>query len=231
MARHSLRRRITAVLAVAALGAGTAVAAAPAASAHGKSSPTGTRSLAEVLGNDLVPGNGLDRNWRDFDIVREAADAVIATKGVDGTPVALLADGTVPLTAFIPDDRAFRVLVHDLTGRWLSEKKVFATLAALPIDTVEAVLLYHVVPGATISSKDVLRLYRAPVDDRTLTTAQGGTVEVKVWWPNRRFPVVELRDADRNDANPFLLRSALDVNAGNAQVAHGISRVLRPIDL
>lgn len=232
MARQTLRRRAAAVLAATALGAGTALVAAPAASAHQSSPPTGTRSLAEVLGNDLVPGNGFDRDWRDVDIVREAADAVIATKGVDGTPVALLADGTVPLTVFVPDDRAFRVLVHDLTGRWLSsESKVFAELAALPIDTVEAVLLYHVVPGATIGSDDVRRLYRAPVADRTLATAQGGSVVVKVWLPSRAFPIVELRDADHDDANPFLRPRALDINAGNVQIAHGISRVLRPIDL
>ena len=40
-----------------------------------------------------------------------------------------------------------------------------------------------------------------------------------------------LRDADRNDVNPLLVRSQLDINAGNAQIAHGISFVLRPLDL
>ncbi|WP_232514472.1 hypothetical protein [Cellulomonas sp. PSBB021] len=46
-----------------------------------------------------------------------------------------------------------------------------------------------------------------------------------------RIPIVVLRDADRNDVNPLLVRSKLDINAGNAQIAHGISFVLRPADL
>ena len=67
--------------------------------------------------------------------------------------VALLADGTVPLTAFLPNDRAFRSLVADIAGsRLSSEKAVFEAVAGLGIDTVETVLLYHVVPGATITS-------------------------------------------------------------------------------
>jgi len=42
---------------------------------------------------------------------------------------------------------------------------------------------------------------------------------------------VSLVDADPNDANPFLVRSKLDINKGNRQIAHGISLVLRPADL
>ncbi len=38
-------------------------------------------------------------------------------------------------------------------------------------------------------------------------------------------------DQDTNDVNPFLNPRALDLNAGNAQVAHGIVFVLRPLDL
>ena len=34
-----------------------------------------------------------------------------------------------------------------------------------------------------------------------------------------------------NDVSPFLRPRALDLNAGNAQVAHGIVLVLRPLDL
>lgn len=221
-------KRLAAIIAGSAIAASSVIGLAPAASAS-----TGTNSLASVLGNDLKPGNGFDSNWYDFDIVREAADAVIAAKGVTGTKVALLADGTVPLTAFIPNDRAFQVLVKDLTGKWLPEKDVFATLAGLPnaVNTLETVLLYHVVPGATITSSDVLGLYHKPAAKRTLTTAQGGTIEAKVYVPLPKYPIVELRDADRNDANPFLVGSKLDLNKGNKQIAHGISSVLRPIDL
>ena len=40
-----------------------------------------------------------------------------------------------------------------------------------------------------------------------------------------------VRDRDTNDVNPFLNPRALDINAGNRQVAHGIVFVLRPFDL
>ena len=62
-----------------------------------------------------------------------------------------------------------------------------------------------------------------------LTTAQGGTIKVRVY--NRYLPIVELRDQDTNDVNPFLNPRALDINEGNTQVAHGIVFVLRPLDL
>ena len=47
--------------------------------------------------------------------------------------------------------------------------------------------------------------------------------------PFKRKPLVILKDADRNDANPFVVR--FDLNRGNKQIAHGISLVLRPVDL
>ena len=217
-------RRLAASLAVTALAGGAAVGLAPAASAAtgtGTGTGTGTTSLASVLAAD---GAGFDRDWYDFDIVDNAVAAVLAAK--PGSPVAVLADGTVPLTAFLPNDRAFQVLTADLTHRWYgSEEKVFGALAqAVGIDAIEQVLLYHVVPGATIDSATALAS-----DGAALTTAQGGTFTVDVL--SKRIPIVVLRDADRNDVNPLLVRSKLDINAGNAQIAHGISFVLRPSDL
>ncbi|SFK11910.1 fasciclin domain-containing protein [Cellulomonas sp. KH9] len=208
-------RRLAASLAATALAGGAVVGLAPAASA------AGTTSLASVLAAD---GAGFDRSWYDYDIVDNAVAAVLAAK--PDSPVAVLADGTVPLTAFLPNDRAFQVLAHDLTHRWYgSEEKVFGALAqAVGIDAIEQVLLYHVVPGATIDSATALAS-----DGAALTTAQGGTFTVDVL--SKRIPIVVLRDADRNDLNPLLVRSQLDINAGNAQIAHGISFVLRPLDL
>ena len=208
-------RRLAASLAVTALAGGTVVGLAPAASA------AGTTSLASVLAAD---GAGFDRDWYDFDIVDNAVTAVLTAK--PDSAVAVLADGAVPLTAFLPNDRAFQVLVHDLTHRWYgSEEKVFTALAeAVGIDAIEQVLLYHVVPGATIDSATALAS-----DGAALTTAQGGTFTVDVL--SKRIPIVVLRDADRNDVNPLLVRNRLDLNAGNAQIAHGISFVLRPADL
>jgi uncharacterized surface protein with fasciclin (FAS1) repeats len=209
-----IRRTISALCATA-LAAGAGLLLAPAASA------TGTTSLAAVLAAD---GDTFDRNWYDFDIVDQAVAAVLTAK--PNSPVAVLADGTVPLTAFLPNDRAFQVLAHDLTHRWYtSEPRVLAAIAgAVGIDAVEQVLLYHVVPGATIDSKAALASNGA-----ALTTAQGGTITVKVW--SKRCAIVQLKDQDRSDFDPFLVRSKLDINKGNAQIAHGISLVLRPIDL
>lgn len=208
-------RRLAASLAATALAGGAVVGLAPAASA------AGTTSLASVLAAD---GAGFDRSWYDFDVVDNAVGAVLAAK--PGSAVAVLADGTVPLTAFLPNDRAFQVLAHDLTGRWYgSEEKVFAALAtAVGVDALEQVLLYHVVPGATIDSGAALAS-----DGAVLTTAQGGTFTVDV--VSRRIPLVALWDADRDDVNPLLVPGALDLNAGNAQIAHGITFVLRPLDL
>ena len=74
------------------------------------------------------------------------------------SPVGILADGSAPLTAFIPTDRAFQRLVRSLTGSTpRTERKTFSAVAGLGIDTVETVLLYHVVPGATITYKQALK--------------------------------------------------------------------------
>ncbi len=211
-------RRLGVTAAVLGLAAATV---APAASASPSTpAPLGTRSLAAVLTSD---GNQFDRNWYDYDILTEAVLAVSAAK--PDSSVNLLKDGTVPLTAFIPNDRAFQVLVRDLTGSWpRSEQATFDAVASLGIDTVETVLLYHVVPGATITKKAAVKANGA-----VLTTASGGTFTVKVY--NRHLPIIELRDQDPNDVNPFLNPRALDINKGNRQIAHGIVFVLRPLDL
>ena len=212
-------RRLGVIATTLGLAATAAVAAAPAATASGTA--PGTRSLAAVLTSD---GNRFDRNWYDYDIVTEAVLAVLANKPT--SPVGLLTDGTVPLTAFIPNDRAFQVLAYDLTKKWpTTEEKTFeALVAAAGVDAIEQVLLYHVVPGAAITKKAAVNANGA-----VLTTAQGGTIVVRVY--NKYLPIVELRDKDTNDVNPFLNPRALDLNAGNAQVAHGIVFVLRPLDL
>ena len=40
---------------------------------------------------------------------------------------------------------------------------------------------------------------------------------------------MKLLDADRNDANPRIVQRK--INKGNRQIAHGINRVLRPVNL
>lgn len=127
------------------------------------------------------------------------------------------------MTAFLPTDLAFRNLVQSLTGhRYKSENKVFTVLAGkLGIDTIESVLLYHVVPGATIDYRAALK-----ADGAVLKTAlPGSTVKVKAYYGL----FVSLKDADTNARNPFVLLPNL--NRGNRQIAHGITSVLRPVDL
>ncbi|MGX6600935.1 fasciclin domain-containing protein [Micromonosporaceae bacterium Da 78-11] len=209
--RIGMRAVAVATTAVVAAGLNVGVA-----QAHGK---PGTRSLAAVLTADK---SGFDRNGRDFDILTAAVLAVLKAK--PASPVGVLTDGTTALTAFIPTDTAFEKLVADLQGkrRLPSEQQAFTAVAGLGIDTVEAVLLYHVVPGATIDRRAALKS-----DGAKLTTAAGGTVKVDVygWW----FKRVQLIDADRNDRNPRVVK--FDVNQGNRQIAHAVDAVLRPSDL
>jgi uncharacterized surface protein with fasciclin (FAS1) repeats len=210
-----------------ALGASTAVAA-PAANAASAQASTaaassvaathhklGTRSLVSVL---LADRTGYDANGKDFDILTAAVKAVLTAK--PNSAVGVLGNGKVALTAFIPNDDAFRILVRDLAGKSpKSEADVFKAVAGLGIPTVEKVLLYHVVPGKTITAKVALRSNNA-----YLTTAAGPTIKVRVTKSG-----LFLQDKDPNSRNPKVI--AVDINKGNRQIAHAINRVLRPLDL
>ncbi len=221
----NLRQRAAAVAAAAALAAsGLALAPTAQASAPNVAAPTavktatGTTSLAAVL---TKGGVAFDRNWNDYDIVTAAVLAVLKAK--PNSKVKVLTDGKVALTAFIPNDRAFQRLVKDLTGKTLlRERDVFGAVAGLGIPTVEAVLLYHVVPGATITAAMALKSNGA-----RLTTALGSTIRVAVY----HGPVISLWDKDYNSRNPRVILAQTDINKGNKQIAHGIDRVLRPINL
>jgi len=206
--------RLGCVLAVA---LATLLATALPANATGKTAK-GTASLAALLAKD---GGGFDKNPYDYDILDNAVRAVLTAK--PDSAVAVLADGTVPLTAFLPNDRAFKRLASDvLGGSYASESAVFTALAgALGVATIESVLLYHVVPGATITYRQALKSKGARLD----TALADSTVRVKV----RHRVFVELVDADRNDRNAFVVQPNL--NKGNRQIAHGVDRVLRPVNL
>jgi uncharacterized surface protein with fasciclin (FAS1) repeats len=209
-------RRAAQLGCVLAVALATLLATALPASATGRP-PKGTASLATLLAAD---GAGFDRNPADYDILDKAVTAVLTAK--PDSAVAVLADGTVPLTAFLPNDRAFTRLAQDvLGGSYRSERAVFTAVAGLGTDTIESVLLYHVVPGATITYRQALRSDGA----RLPTALEGSTVRVKVV----HRVLVQLVDADRDDRNPYVVQPNL--NRGNRQIAHGIDRVLRPIDL
>jgi uncharacterized surface protein with fasciclin (FAS1) repeats len=225
----NLRLRTAAVTAAAALAA-TGVALAPASSAAPApaakaaaptvvAAETGTRSLAAVL--TANGGGTLDKNWKDYDIVTKAVVTVLTAK--PSSPVSALTDGSVALTAFIPNDRAFQVLVQSLTGKKpKTEKATFKAVAKLGVNTIETVLLYHVVVGPAIDSSAALKANGAK-----LKTAAGLNLTVKV----TKKPAIILIDKDRNARNARVILSQVDINKGNAQIAHGIDRVLRPVNL
>jgi uncharacterized surface protein with fasciclin (FAS1) repeats len=209
-------RSIVATVSAGGVLAATAVLAAAPAQAAPARQGLGTTSLASVLAAD---GTKFDKRAGDFDIVEAAAYAVLAAK--PKSPVGILADGTKRLTAFAPTDRAFRALAKDLTGKtYGSEAKVFSKLAGLlTTDQLETVLLYHVVPGATIDAAQAMKSNGAK-----LTTAAGTKLTVKI-----KNGHVMLVDKDPDTANATVVQA--NINKGNRQIAHGIDAVLRPLDL
>ena len=205
--------RLAAVAATAALAA-TGLAALPSPAVAGESP-----SIASLLAAD---GLELDDTWKDFDILDQAVNDVLAAK--PESPVALLADGSVELTAFAPTDRAFRKLVDDLTGdRPADEQATYDVVSTLPVDTIESVLLYHVIPGAPITYRQARK-----ADGARLETANGARLRVDF---RKKSGRIYLIDRDRDDRNAFVRHSQRNLNKGNPQIAHGVSEVLRPIDL
>lgn len=191
----------------------TLAGVAPAPSAGAANS-----TIADVLLSDSKKddANGFDRNWYDYDIVTQAVllfpDLVAAASNPDAS-----------LTVLAPNDQAFRILVHDLTKKWVNtEAGVFAAVASLGTDTVKAVLTYHIV-GAALSPAAVLSS-----DNVAVNTLAGGTFTVDVI--NKRVAFVQFVDGDPNARNPFLNRINVGGVLANGYI-HGIDRVLRPIDL
>lgn len=201
-------RRAIAALAAAALTA-VSFGIAPANAAEG------TNSLAAVL---TAKTPAYDKNSKDFDILTKAVLTVIEAK--PDSAVKVLTDGTVALTAFIPTDRAFMNLVRALTKKMpKTEKAAFDAVAGLGIDKVEQILLFHVVPGSTILSPDALKSNGASLD----TALAGKVLKVSV-----KGTTIRLADYNTKMTNPKVILSAVDINKGNLQVAHGIDAVLMP---
>lgn len=213
----TMRPRLATVAALATAAVTTAsLTVAPAQAAPGD---LGTTSIAEVLAGD---GLEFDETWKDFDILDQAVNDVIAAK--PDSAVAVLADGRVRLTAFAPTDRAFRRLVTEVAGtRPADEATTYDLLSTVGVDTIESILLYHVVPGAPITYRAA-----AKADGAKLKTANGARLEVDY---RPKSGLVRLIDKDTDAMNAFVLPAAKNLNKGNRQIAHGVSRVLRPIDL
>ena len=189
------------------------VAFAPAAQAA-----DGEASLASVLTAETP---AFDDTSSDYDILTAAVLAVLEAKS--DSKVTVLTDGSVELTAFLPTDGAFGNLVDSLTGTSPDgEQATFDAVAGLGIDTIETVLLYHVVPGAAVDAGAVL-----DSDGAALKTAAGPRVGVDV----RSDTNIALIDKDRNARNARVVLEQTNINEGNKQLAHGVDRVLRPADL
>ena len=215
------------IAALAALGAlGLSLSVASPASAHSDdhgtkhgTTPPPSQTLAQILLSDSAgdDANGFDDNWKDFDIVTQAVllypDLVAAASNPD-----------LKLTVFLPTDGAFRKLVKDLTGQRLrSESEVFAAVAGLGLDTVKTVLTYHIIVGSAIDYRTARHS-----DGAVLTTLQGGTLTVDAGGPWCRS--VRLIDNDPDARDPIVVLPNVGGEATNG-FAHGIDRVLRPIDL
>ena len=174
----------------------------------------GTNSLATVL----TAKNSFDNNSKNYDIVTAAILAVLKAKPT--SPVKVLTDGSVALTAFIPNDGAFTNLVTALTGKSpKTEAAAFATVAGLGIDTVEQILEYHVVPGTAIDSAAALKANGAVLK----TALTGKSVKVSVMGT-----VIKLAAFNTKLRTPKVILTQIDINKGNLQLAHGIDAVLMP---
>jgi uncharacterized surface protein with fasciclin (FAS1) repeats len=199
-----------------AIAAAAGLAAAPMMTGTAQAAP-GTTSLGDVLLADTVEGApSFDKNGGDFDILTAAVLGVLGAN--ESSPVGLLLDGEVTLTAFIPTDKAFERTAGDLGITAKSEARLTNKLVkALGLETIEQVLLYHVVPGAKINAKTA-----AQADGVKLEMANGETVKVNVKNDGR----ILLKDKARDIKNPKVI--VTDINKGNKQIAHAINRVLLP---
>lgn len=209
----AMRGRFTKQLTAGTLAVLVGFATAPSVQA----SDLGNNSLAAVL----TAKSSFDTDSQNFDILTAAVLAVLQAK--PDSPVKALTDGSIALTAFIPTDGAFKTLVGQLTNKAATtEAATFEAVASLGIDTVEQVLLYHVVIGAPILSPAALAANGA-----TLNTALAGkSFTVKV-----AGTVITLGDQDPLAADPVVNLTQIDINKGNNQVAHGINAVLLPVAL
>jgi uncharacterized surface protein with fasciclin (FAS1) repeats len=204
-----MKRKILAVLG---LGLTAALAVPAVAPASAATKPT----LAQILLSDSKKDakNGFDSNPNDFDIVTQA---VLLFPDL----TAAASDPKANLTVFLPTDFAFRQLVRDLTGKTVyKESEIFKAVAGLGVDTVKAVLMYHIIGGARIDYATALK-----ADGATLTTLGGGTITVDV--QGKVFKRVVLVDKDPDLRDPKVIIA--NIRAANG-IAHVIDRVLLPIN-
>jgi hypothetical protein len=223
-----MKRRLSGLLAVAAL----AVAVVPAtASADTPNSLFAT--AAASLGDN--GGNATDRNWYDFDVLANAVVALGLGPALQDNGDGLTGLG-VKATVFAPNDRAFQLLVADVTGRpwWrVSEKETLDTLLAVAgtadlngsgisgAEALKQTVLYHVSPENIAN----LRARSFGADIPTANTVGRTDIDPA---PVPFLGWASLRDGDPNDVNPLWYGRTIRASNGTIHVVAG---VLRPLDL
>ena len=167
-------------------------------------------TLAQIL---LSDGDMFDSDQTDFDIVTQAILAC------SDDLVAGASNPEASLTAFLPTDKAFRILVSDVFGTSIKdEAALFGAIAGtFDCGTIETILKYHVVPG-TYYASDVLGV----ADGTPLTTLS--LLDITVDFKGKGQ--IRLVDNEPMLRDPII--RATDIMADNG-VAHVIDRVLLPI--
>jgi uncharacterized surface protein with fasciclin (FAS1) repeats len=192
----------------------SALAVSPISPAQAEEADLKTAPLTEVLN---LPRASFDNNLGDFDVF--TAVFMDVWGALPESTVSAISNGDTALTAFVPTDRAFRKLVKYLSGKMpSSEEAISAAIATLGAETLEKVLLYHLVVGDPILSPAALQANGA-----TLNSAGGQSFRVKV-----DGTTITLIDRATKHTNAVVLLSKVDINKGNKQVAHGINQVMLP---
>lgn len=186
----------------------------PMSVAKAEDEPLMSMPLTEVLN---LKNASFDNNFSDFDVFTSLWMDVWGQ--LPESAIQVISDGNTALTAFVPTDRAFQRVVKHLTGKKLkSEARIADAVMSLGAKTVEKVILYHVVVGDPILSPAALEANGAK-----LNAASGQTIGVRV-----SGTTITLVDKAKKHTNAKVILSAVDINKGNKQVAHGINQVMLP---
>ena len=213
-----LRRRIATTFAATAAATGMAIGLA--APANALSEGETNEFLGKLTATYNDPTVSSDGNPYDFDIVTKAA----LVTGADKTLASL---GS--FTLFAPNDRAFQVTANNLGllgknyrySAKVDETRVFNAIANSGVDVTE-ILLYHVIPNAKVTGKQVLS---GPFTQR-IDMANQEKLRVTVLSRSARFPVIVLGDKDGRVFNDLVVRP--DVISTENTVVHSVSDVLLP---
>lgn len=211
-------RRIASTVAATAAATGMAISLAAPATALSESETNEFLGKLTATYND--PTVSSDGNPYDFDIVTKAALATGADKVLAGLG---------SFTLFAPNDRAFEVTANNLGllgknykySAKVDETKVFNAIVGSGVDVTE-ILLYHVIPNAKVTGKQVLS---GPFTQR-VDMANGEKLRVTVLSRSAKFPVIVLGDKDGRVLNDLVVRP--DVIQTQNTVVHSVSDVLLP---